>query len=163
MIRPATEKDIVRTSEIHTYGWRTAFSGFISEEELFIDINVEMFQKRQKELLASDEGNFDILDDGIIRGLVFHGKGRDQNMNHFYEIYALYIEPQFKNRGYGQQLVEHTEHVARSQGFTQLIIWTLEGNTPARKFYESRGYITDGTDKFVDKWKLNEVRYIKTL
>ena len=112
MIRTATENDLARTSEIQVYGWRTSYAGLIPDDYLYNKMNVFTSQEKQKNLLNSDKGFFHLLDDGIIRGIVLHGNQRDVGNSDIYEIYAIYIEPQFKNQGYGRKLLEFVESEA---------------------------------------------------
>ena len=163
MIRIAKEEDLIRTSEIQVYGWRSSYADYIPEVYLYNKMNVLSSQKKQRELLGSDKGNFHLLDDGIIRGIILHGEPRDVNDNSLYEVYAIYIEPQFKQRGYGRKLLEFVELEALKKGKKKLIIWTIEENTKARMFYESNNYIYDNNEKFIEEWDLKEVRYSKEL
>lgn len=42
-------------------------------------------------------------------------------------------------------------------------LWTLEGNAPARRFYERRGFVTDGAQKVFDvPGQPIEIRYRRT-
>lgn len=163
MIRVATENDLIRTSEIHVYGWRTAYTGLMPEEYLYNDMNVLKSQEKQMSLLNSDKGSFHLYDDGIIRGIILHGNSRDIEDNDLYEIYAIYIEPQFKKRGYGKKLLKYVESEALKKGKKTLIIWTLEENKTAQRFYENNDYRLDGNQKYIEQWNLKEIRYSKRL
>lgn len=52
---------------------------------------------------ASQSKVIKIFDDGIIRGLIFHGNSRDEINPDLYELYAIYMEPLFKYKGIGKQ------------------------------------------------------------
>lgn len=163
MIRKATKEDVTRTSEIHTYGWRTAYDGLISEKELYNSIHTLRSTKIHNKIIEDPNEQFDVYDDGIIRGIIIHGNSRDEDENDFYEVYAIYIEPKFMKRGYGQKLLEYIEIEANNQNKKNIIIWTLDQNISARKFYERNNYSLDGKEKIIDKWNLKEVRYSKCI
>lgn len=163
MIRKATKNDIIRTSEIHTYGWRAAYDGLISEEELYNKITTSRSTKIHNKIIDDPNENFDIYDDGIIRGIIIHGNSRDKDNEDSYEIYAIYIEPRFMNRGYGKKLLENVEVEAKKLNKKIIIIWTLEENKAARLFYERNEYKIDEKEKNIEKWNLKEIRYSKKL
>jgi RimJ/RimL family protein N-acetyltransferase len=56
---------------------------------------------------------------------------------------------------------------AQSSGFSELILWVLERNARARRFYEAAGLSPDGVSKSemhpVVPVLLEEVRYRRTL
>jgi GNAT superfamily N-acetyltransferase len=54
-----------------------------------------------------------------------------------HELHALYVLPEYWDCGIGGHLLEAASGVAQ--------LWVLEGNTRARRFYESRGWKPDGT------------------
>jgi hypothetical protein len=52
-----------------------------------------------------------------------------------------------------------------SQGFTEAILWVLEGNHPARAFYAAEGWTDDGGRQAPDNAepRLVEARYRKLI
>lgn len=53
------------------------------------------------------------------------------------ELRALYLDPDFAGQGYGKQLLQNTEDIARSQRMTLLY---LDASLNAVFFYQSQGY-----------------------
>lgn len=74
------------------------------------------------------------------------------------ELYALYARPDLIGTGIGRALMDE---VLRRGAFTELLLWVVEGNTPARRFYERAGFRADGalTSYEVDGVSVPEVRY----
>jgi len=51
----------------------------------------------------------------------------------------LYVQPPYRGKGYGKELVEHAFGVAKSMGFSRLQWLTAEGNITAQKLYNDLG------------------------
>jgi ribosomal protein S18 acetylase RimI-like enzyme len=58
------------------------------------------------------------------------------------ELTELYVEPAFRRRGLGRQLIARAEQLARERGAAELLIMTGTGNTAAQALYRSEGYDT---------------------
>jgi len=80
------------------------------------------------------------------------------------ELYAIYLHPSCWDRGIGRSLIERAEESMRSSGFTQAILWVMEGNERAERFYRAAGWEQDG--RKVDTFQgaeVPELRYRKAL
>jgi ribosomal protein S18 acetylase RimI-like enzyme len=63
----------------------------------------------------------------------------------------LYIEPEFRRRGYGRQAVRFIEEQARKMGANALHLEVDHGNGPALELYRRSGY--ENQDRFLmTKW-----------
>ncbi len=52
----------------------------------------------------------------------------------------------------------------QARGHREVVLWVLEGNSAARRFYEAVGFALDGASKMVELGKpLKAVRYKKAL
>lgn len=60
------------------------------------------------------------------------------------ELYAIYLHPLCWDRGIGRALLEQAEESMRSSGFAQAILWVMEGNQRAERFYRAAGWERDG-------------------
>ena len=60
------------------------------------------------------------------------------------EVTAVFIHPNFWQKGIGQQLMQQLLADAQTHQFTTLTVWVLETNIPALKFYQSIGFQPDG-------------------
>jgi GNAT superfamily N-acetyltransferase len=84
----------------------------------------------------------------------------------FGEIVAIYLLPAQWGRGLGRELMDASLAELRGWGFTSALLWVLEGNVRARRFYESGGWQTDGAVVVAETWlpfPLREVRYVLRL
>ncbi len=64
------------------------------------------------------------------------------------ELNNLAVLPQYRHRGIGKQLLEHSYTTAKNLGCYTMNIGIVEENTVLRKWYEENGAIHIGTQKF---------------
>ena len=102
-------------------------------------------------------------EEGRIDGWVSTGPCRDDDAKTGGEIYALYVEPGSWRKGIGRELVAKAEQEFWNRGISRIVLWVLEQNDLARRFYESVGYSPDGQTKEITIADANllEVRYAK--
>lgn len=60
------------------------------------------------------------------------------------ELYALYLHPSAWNRGFGRALLALALDHLDACGHPQALLWVLERNGRARRFYEALGWTPDG-------------------
>lgn len=60
------------------------------------------------------------------------------------EIFELYIHPRLQGRGLGKELMAQAWADLERHGFRWGVVWVLEANDAARRFYERRGLHHDG-------------------
>lgn len=77
------------------------------------------------------------------------------------EVYAIYLAQEIAGKGIGRVLFTHAVEDLRQRGFKGAILWVLESNQRARRFYEAAGWKPDGTSKTEERpgALLKEVRY----
>ena len=64
------------------------------------------------------------------------------------ELNNLAVLPQYRHRGIGRELLEHSFAVAKSRGCTVMNIGIVEENSILRAWYEQNGAIHTGIKKF---------------
>ena len=159
IIRKMTKEDVSRVAEIHTFGWRSAFRGIVSDEHLFKTMSVA---KKTEDLSKTiDDFETYVYDDGLVKAFMTIGKCRDNDKPDSFELWGLFVEPLMTGQGIGSQLISFCEEQARERGFNEICIWTLEENTKGRTFYEQHGYALDGHRKLRDTLRVAEIRYTK--
>ena len=57
---------------------------------------------------------------------------------------ALWVDPGFRGQGVGTALVEAVLDWAKSQGFSQVLLWVTEVNHKAERLYERQGFARTG-------------------
>ena len=72
----------------------------------------------------------------------------------------LYVAPDFWRAGVGNQLFDSGTAYLRGRGFPELVLWVLEDNERARRFYEKKGWRPDGAKKpSFSRPALSQMRY----
>ena len=63
------------------------------------------------------------------------------------DLLAIAVTPSWQSRGIGRRLLRHCEDVARGrrtpEGFAEMEVTVAEDNEPARRLFESFGYLVD--------------------
>ena len=120
-----------------------------------------------EEAIASDTVDTSLLvveDEGDIVGFSLVGPDREGG-EETGEIVAIYLHPDVWDRGYGWALMEHSVVEMRRLGFRRAVLWVLETNERARRFYETAAWTHDGERK-MDEWNgfpLPHIRYSRDL
>jgi GNAT superfamily N-acetyltransferase len=80
------------------------------------------------------------------------------------ELYALYVTPAWWSTGTGRDLMCRVLEETRTGGYQRIVLWVLEQNSRARRFYERAGFRLDGRS-FVPDWLggVTEVCYARDL
>ena len=63
----------------------------------------------------------------------------------------LYIEPEYRGRGYGLALLKHLAKICIERGYGRFQWWVLDWNTPSIEFYRSQGAVP------MDEWTVFRV------
>ena len=81
------------------------------------------------------------------------------------ELVSLYLLPEYMGRGMGSVLLDASLKALSDAGFTNVLLWVLEDNLRAHKFYERSGFINSGEaiDDEIDGKPLRELAYIKSV
>jgi ribosomal protein S18 acetylase RimI-like enzyme len=167
VIRAAQPADARSIATVHVATWRDAYAGLLPDEVL-AGLDVAERAERWNRYLpaASDEGRFVLVfeEDGRVRGFVSGGPSRDEFPGG--EVYAIYVDPACQGRGAGSRLLAAAARHLAEAHFTGASLWVLTGNHPARRFYESQGWRSDGTEQpwtHPDGNAVMEVRYVTKL
>jgi len=79
---------------------------------------------------------------GEILGFVAVGASRDPGTDG--ELFAIYVHPEHWGTGVGRALIEAGEAELRRLGHQDAILWVLDDNPRARRFYELAGCRSTG-------------------
>ena len=165
-IRPAQPRDAPEIARIHVRTWQAAYRGQLPDAYLKsldeeIDQRTAWWERviagaaarRQRQLLASDG-------DRIV-GFVTFGPSDGEPDPKVGEVYAIYVDPDAWDRGFGRDLFAAAVRGLADGGFAAATLWVLETNARARRFYEAAGWVADGATKVERRRdiELHEVRY----
>lgn len=165
VVRSARTEDARRLGEIHVASWQSAYEGLLPPEflaALSVESRQEWWQRR---LIALESGGavLVVADSaaGETEGFAFLGPCSKTEG----EVYAIYIDPPRWRGGLGATLLTAAEGTLRAGGFSEAILWVLEGNHRGRSFYDRQGWMHDGALKIeeIGGVQVNELRYRKEL
>jgi GNAT superfamily N-acetyltransferase len=164
-----TLADCDRVSEIRVLGWRTAYRGLMPQRYLD-ELDVARDARRRRDLFTrapDDVVNLVAEDDGgEVVGWACHGPYREGELRtEDAELYALYVDAGRFGIGVGQVLLQETVRRCAAAGHARVLLWVVEGNARARRFYEREGFTADGAEEpfEVAGVAVPEVRYARRL
>lgn len=140
-IRPATPADAEAISAIHISARQQAYADFVSPQALSAmakDVTPRMWAKRLPRgwgLVA--------VEDGVVVGFVYVCPNHER-LPGVGDLEALHVDPVHQGRGIGGRLHDAGLEILTRQGFSSLVLWVLEGNERAMRFYRGRGWEHDG-------------------
>ncbi|MFC0006158.1 GNAT family N-acetyltransferase [Micromonospora siamensis] len=166
IVRTATERDAEALAVVHIRSWQEAYRGKVPQD--YLD-QLDPTQRRQgwRDWIREDRPPAGTLvlvhdTDGVI-GLVNVSPSRDPDTDPDLvgEIQALYLLPEHWGRGAGRLLMAAGVRRLANAGYRELVLWVLETNDRARRFYEADGWRADGSRKTDDSrgFPYVEVRY----
>jgi ribosomal protein S18 acetylase RimI-like enzyme len=151
LIRAGTPEDAEATARVHVESWAAAYT-----------LDGPTFQQRL-DLYTRVPASFVAEVAGEIAGFVGVGPSRDPDADG--EVYTIYVHPQHWGSGVGRELIRAGEQRLRELGYARVVLWVLDGNERAQRFYESAGWTADGERRTLEflAQSVPEVRYAKQL
>lgn len=167
IIRPMTPDDLEAVGRVHVASWRAGFIQAMPPHVLAELKEVDFVDRWRKHLVQPGRTNLLCEVEQTAAGFVAFGANRDEATPALQtgEVYAIYLAPEFWNRGLGQALLARAHADLRASGFTDVTLWVLTRNDRARRFYEIAGYSLDGGEKVVKDCAcdLPHIRYRRDL
>lgn len=145
-LRYAKSADIPKLAQIHSKSLISAFGDFFPEgivaEKFSIGHRKIGFTK---EIAAGEPKSIIAFHMGKPAGLLSYGKSRYLNLpKTTVELWRIYLSPEFQGMGMGKELLEFGLLEMSKNGYSKVILWVLEENTKARRFYEKNGFLHYG-------------------
>lgn len=159
-IKCAALHDASAIADVLCMSWQSAYKDIIPPAELARHTDTEARTKLLKRLISSGTDNFILAVDGEKPcGVCSFRSSRDVDMAGWGEIIAIYTIREYWGCGVGRALMDSAIANLSELGFYRVMLWTLEANARARRFYEKYGFSFDGTVKDSGICDLPEVRY----
>src|SRR5919106_1403172 len=154
-VRRATTEDAAGVARVHVASWRGAYRGLLPDEVLD-RLSVERRAEQWREWLrpTGERPLTLVAEAGSIVGFASLAipSYDDEEADGVGEIPALYVEPAAWGIGAGSALMDAGVAELRAAGCGEAILWMLEGNERARRFYEHKGWRTDGGRREARRW-----------
>jgi len=165
-LRRAAPTDAPALAIAHVAAWQQAYPGIVPESHLQ-GFTVERRTKCFRQSLANGaEETYVAEHDVQVVGFLTLGDCRDADgdVQTVGEIWGIYLLPEFWRKGIGRFLCEQAEAMLVSRGRSSAMLWVLEANGQAKRFYEAMGFEADGATKQVNLGApIKAIRYHKKL
>lgn len=152
--------DLLQVSNVYEQSWKTAYKGIIPQSYL----DSIPAGRWAKSINRQGMNNIVIIENDIIIGTSGFCTSRWVKFPEYGEIVSVYLLPEYTGKGYGRKLMEKAMSGLKEMGFDRFLLWVLEENENARRFYEHLGFMNSGevlNDNIGGK-ELREIMYTKT-
>jgi ribosomal protein S18 acetylase RimI-like enzyme len=146
-IRRAKPGDASAIGRVHVETWQAAYAGILPNAMLVGMSDVRQSAWWSRALADPGEARGVFVADDEDMGVVGFGscgaardlpEGLDGREVRVGEVYTLYVEPDFQNRGLGRRLLDALFRQLKADRCDTAVLWMLAEN-PTRFFYEGLG------------------------
>ncbi len=168
-IRRARVDDAASVAAIHVRAWQHAYRGYVPQDHLDgLDAEAWTVDRRRwiREPRTPQHRVWVLERAGTVLGFAATGPSRDADgAEATGEVEAIYLDPELVGTGLGRRLFAYSLMALRRLGFREAVVWVLEGNERARRFYASAGCTLDPAVRTIRLGgaDLQEVRYRRPL
>ena len=142
-IRRARLEDAAAIAEVHVRTWQAAYEHVFGAERL-AGIDVAGREGLARRFATDSEYDaFVADDDGRIVGFVACGVPEEPTEQR--ELFAIYVLPESWGSPAASGLMRAALDDVRARGVSGAILWVLDDNPRARRFYEREGWHEDGS------------------
>lgn len=142
-----SESEAMGKAYVHCTAWKQAYCGLLSQGfldartlELSKGMALRAFRAGYSTLLAKDG-------DEVV-GFADYGPYRGDDIPNAGEVYAIYLLSDYYSQGAGARLMSAA--LRRMLDCDRVVVWVLEGNERAIRFYERFGFRFDGESQTLD-------------
>jgi GNAT superfamily N-acetyltransferase len=152
-IRDARAGDEAQVADVHVRAWKAAYRGLLPDDYLdaltpehrIPGYRFGSPEDRDPQTVLAVEGQ-------ALLGFATFGPSRDADAPGAGELFALYVDPARWRTGAGRALLRATRERLHGRGHEEAILWVLDGNEPAARFYAADGWSRDGASRWEDPW-----------
>ena len=171
---------------VRRVSWRVAYAGLIGQSYIdratAVPSGISHSAPWRRTLVAVDEGAPTVVGCTVVGYTAFGpersglapqpGRGRADRLpltlaglaGEAGEVYAIYVAPDWWSTGTGRLLMEAAVASLVSAGYRRAVLWVLDTNARARRFYEKAGWAPDGAANTMEGLGgVVEVRYTRPL
>ncbi len=162
MVRVAVPADAGGIAGVHIAAWRVAYRGVFTGDflgSMDLDVRTGWWEAL---LLRGQRVTYVVDGPDSIAGFCLIGEGDGDGWG---EVFAIYVHPELWGQGIGRALLNAGEAHLAANGLERALLWVLEGNGPARAFYERQGWLKGKPIRLetIGGTEITEVRYEKAL
>ncbi|MFN2465681.1 MAG: N-acetyltransferase family protein [Candidatus Dormibacteria bacterium] len=168
-LRVAGLEDIPALVALQARSWRSTYRGLVDDDFLDAIPMQKWLESWRAHFFGARRDTRCFVAEVEGRVIGFSGAGgadpSEQLGQDVAELHTIYVDDAHHGRGVGRRLMEAVLDYLRGEGYREVILWVLEGNDRARRFYEAGGWQPDGATGS-DCWgasSVARVRYRLTL
>ncbi|QKS48882.1 GNAT family N-acetyltransferase (plasmid) [Paenibacillus cellulosilyticus] len=152
-IRLLESSDAAQYQALRLRGLMTNPEAFGSTYEREVDFTLAFVEERLKPVEGKFTlGAFDA--EGQLVGIVTFVRESSAKISHKGNVYGMYTAPEVRGQGAGRALLLALIDRARGcSGLEQINLAVITDNAPARRLYQSLGFITYGTEQRALKYE----------
>ena len=146
-IRDAKREDLNGKAYVHWQSWQETYDGLVDPaflaartQETSLKYAERAFDMGYPSLIAVDEQDRAI-------GFADYGPCRDAEDADDGEVYAIYVLRDYHGAGVGPALM--TAALERLEDRRKVVVWVLQGNERAIRFYQKMGFRLDGKQQTI--------------
>ncbi|MDY7101045.1 MAG: GNAT family N-acetyltransferase [Actinomycetota bacterium] len=168
-VRRARPDDGPAIGRVHVAAWRAAYREVMPA--VFLD-GLEPTERGERWRATLTAASVDPADhpatfvvpgaDGDVEGFALVGAARDADVGiGVGELWAINVEPAAWGSGAGPALLARAREALIGRGYVESVLWVVERNPRARRFYEREGWSADGAVRTeeIGGTAVREVRY----
>jgi GNAT superfamily N-acetyltransferase len=153
IVRDAVPDDAAAIADVHVRSWQSAYRGLLPEnfldqlraEDRAAGYELGSLEPRAPKSLIAMLGE-------RVAGFTTIGPSRDADAASAGELRALYVDPEYWRGGVGRALLLEARRRLREAGYREALLWVLDGNAIAERFYRADGWKPDGATREEDPW-----------
>ena len=153
-------------ARVHVRSWQAAYRGLMPAEYLdalrpedrAARYDFTHLDPEKPKTLVAELG-------GEICGFATFAPAQDEMSRGCAELFALYVDPERWGQRVGLALIEDARARLVEAGFRKAVLWVLEGNQRAERFYLLDGWAYDGMRRTVTIWGITveDLRMVRAL
>ena len=140
-IRYINQNDnLLEISNIYESSWKYAYKDIIPQDYL----DSIPTGRWANSINKIGMNNLVVIENGLIIGTASFCKSRWEQYSNYGEIVSIYFLPAYMGKGYGKHLLKKCVEELNGLGYNNILLWVLENNQRARRFYEKNGFTCSG-------------------
>ena len=144
-IMEATYDDADLVGEVHSLAWKQAYKNIFPIEYIMADTAEKRKQEFLEALYKENCKYYLVYENDSCAGMV-----KVILDNSMCEISSIYFLQEFRNKGLGTETIKRLIEIYMDY---RMVLWTLEINTVARRFYEKNGFVETLNTRCINRGK----------